>query len=121
MNNLIEQFDALPPGTVVPKPAANKDFTVHGWGKRRKRPALIYNIPNHKSPEKPHRKGITREEWRHSVEQLLATGEFCLDWFKEHLPACYKEGSCNFTTIGGLMVHLGVARYARLGVYERIG
>ncbi|GAB5438861.1 MAG: hypothetical protein FalmKO_39860 [Falsiruegeria mediterranea] len=121
MRNLLEQFDVIPPGTIIPKPKAKKDFSVHGWGERRGGIALIYNIPNHSSPSKPHRKGITREEWARSVEQLLSSGEFRLDWFKTNLPACHKEGSCNFTTIGGLLAHLGAARYARRGVYERVG
>ncbi len=49
---------------VIPKPAAQADFTVKGWGKRRGEDALIYRIPNHTDPTHPYEKGITVSEWR---------------------------------------------------------
>ena len=55
-------------GTVIPKPDAKKDFIVKGWGKRRKEDALIYFIPNHKNPNKPYQKGITKSEFEESYQ-----------------------------------------------------
>jgi hypothetical protein len=47
------------PGTKIPKPESQADFVVTGWGVRRNERALVYAIPNHKTPTKPYRKGIT--------------------------------------------------------------
>jgi hypothetical protein len=44
---------------VIPKPEAEADFVVKGWGRRRGEAALIYRIPNHRAPSKPYEKGIT--------------------------------------------------------------
>ena len=104
-------------GVVIPKPAATADFIVKGWGRRRGDVALVYLIPNHTDPEKPHEKGITEEEFEVAYTQLTKAGELTRSWFNASLPACAKEGACNFTTVGGVFQLLGVAEYSRLGVY----
>lgn len=106
-------------GTDIPKPYTDEPHRVKGWGKRRKESALIYRIPNHKNPMKPHEKGITESEWRVAWERLFKAGQFSRNWFELNMPACNKEGGCNFTTIGGIFVLLGdatyeVSRYLRL-------
>jgi hypothetical protein len=106
-------------GTAIPKPETEAEFLVRGWGQRRGEPALIYSIPNHRNPSKPHEKGITESEFEKAFSQLEASGKFTRAWFNEHLPACAKEGPCNYTTIGGMFQLLGEARYASRGVYER--
>lgn len=68
---------------------------------------------------KPYQKGITSSEWRLAHEQLARTGEFSRAWFNETMPACAKEGGCNFTTIGGIFQLLGEAEYQR-GIYRRL-
>lgn len=50
--------------------------------------------------------------------QLINTGEFTKEWFDGHMPRCAAEGSCNFTTIGGVLTLLGVAVYESRGVYR---
>lgn len=109
-----------PSGTVIPKPEAKGEFRIKRLGTRRGERALIYTIPNHKNPEKPYEKGITASEFEIAYEELVASGEFTRQWFKRHLPKCEAEGTCNFTTIGGLFVLLGEAAYERQGVYRRV-
>jgi hypothetical protein len=114
MTAIVRQLEeTLAPGTVIPKPHARSDFVVKGWGKRRGEPALVYNIPNHKNPQKPHQKGVTVSEWTHAFVQLTSVGEITGSWFRAAMPACAKEGYCNFTTIGGVFELLGFAVYDR--------
>jgi len=112
--------EKIAPGTVIPKPQARADFIVKGWGKRRGERALIYSIPNHSNPGYPHEKGITSSEWEQAFDHLMASGDFSHRWFKESMNACFKEGSCNFTTIGGIFELLGYAQYDQ-GTYLRRG
>lgn len=114
---IIEKIQGLQPGTAIPKPKATAEFKIKGWGKRRGEAALTYWVPNHKSPGKSLVKGITVTEFRRSYDQLLKSTRLTRRWFNTNLEACAKEGSCNFTTIGGVFQLLGVARYARPGTY----
>ncbi len=59
MDSILPKLQRLSPGTVIPKPEAKDEFTVKGWGQRNGETALIYFIPNHSDPRKPHEKGIT--------------------------------------------------------------
>ncbi len=108
------------PGTIIPKPKARDDFIVKGWGVRRGERTLIYTIPNHKTPSKPYQKGITVSEWGQAFEHLTDAGDFSRSWFERSMPACAKEGGCNFTTIGGVFELLGYATYDR-GTYRSTG
>ena len=110
--------ELLPPGTEIPKPEAKAPFVVKGWGTRRGETALVYYIPNHQDA-KPYQKGVTISELEQSFGELLRSGEFTRTWFNAHLPGCAKEGSCNYTTIGGIFVLLGEAAYSTRGVYVR--
>jgi hypothetical protein len=105
----MDDFDAvmtaitkLPNGTFIPKPQSDQSSRISKWGRRRGETALVYAMPNHSNPTKPHKKGITITEFRRAFEVLHSTGEFTRAWFQVHMPACNKEGACNFTTIGGL-------------------
>jgi hypothetical protein len=123
MNTILEQIETrVPPGTKIPKPEARADFIVKKvWGVRRGERALIYTIPNHRTPTKPYQKGITVSEWAAAFERLIEAGDLTRSWFEQSMPACAKEGGCNFTTIGGLFELLGYAEYDRegRGVYRR--
>jgi hypothetical protein len=116
---LAEIKSKITPGTIIPKPQARGDFIVKKvWGDRRGEDALIYTIPNHNTPSKPYQKGITVSEWVQAFEHLTDTGDFSRSWFERSMPACAKEGGCNFTTIGGIFVNLRYADYDR-GTYRR--
>lgn len=119
INTFLSYLKNIEPRTLIPKPEAESHFSVKGWGIRRNEKALVYFIPNHKNSLKPYEKGITLSEWKKAFERLVTKGGFSKEWFKKDLAACAKEGSCNFTTIGGLFVHAGVAKYERRGVYKR--
>jgi hypothetical protein len=109
----------IKPNTVVPKPEAKDDFTIKGWGKRRSQPALIYKIPNHLDAARPYEKGVTECEFEAAYNELMKSGSFTREWFNAALPACAKEGGCNFTTIGGVFQLLGIAKYSTRGTYAR--
>jgi hypothetical protein len=79
---------------------------------------LVYTIPNNNDPGHPYEKGITWGEFHVVHEQLTQSGTLTTEWFEQHLSACYKEGSCNFTTVGGIFELLGEAEYERRGVYR---
>jgi hypothetical protein len=108
-----------PPGATIPKPAAAGDFKVKGMGERRGEEALIYLIPNHSDPRKPHEKGITASEFEQAYARLHSAGELTKQWFKKQLPECDAEGSCNFTTVGGIFVLMGEAVYEARGKYRK--
>ena len=109
----------ISPGVEIPKPDPKGRFLVKGWGRRRKEDALIYTIPNHNNPTKPYEKGITVSEFETAYQQLLKSGELTRRWFDVHIPTCTKEGSCNFTTVGGIFEMLGEAKYMGKGIYRR--
>lgn len=112
-------FKIAPPGTVIPKPFATGQFCVVRKGKHRRARALIYSIPNKKRPRCPYEKGVTASEFKKAYNQLINTGQLTRRWFKKKFPACEAEGSCNFTTVGGLFILLGRAIYATRGVYHK--
>lgn len=116
---LTKKIKSLPRGTIIPKPQAEKNFTIKGIGKRRNEEALIYIIPTNNPEKYPkgHEKGITFNEFYSSYAILQETSKFERAWIETNLPECIKEGSCNFTTIGGIFELLGIAQYNNLGCY----
>lgn len=116
--SLLQRIQQIPPGTVIPKPAAREDFRVKGMGKREGEAALVYLIPNHTDPSRPRQKGITLSEWKKAITQLLIERKLTKKWFDENLPRCSMEGACNFTTIGGILCLLEAASYDGRGVYR---
>ena len=108
----------MPPGTEIPKPAARSPFRIVGTGKRRGLPALIYEIPNRRSDNKL-RKGINQAEFDQGLRQLEEKGQITRDWFNKELARCAREGGCNYTTLGGILVAFGMASYDGKGIYRR--
>ena len=106
--------------TIIPKPQSKEDFKIKGEGIRRKEKALIYKIPSHSKKQSYYGKGITETEYKISYQQLLDVGEFTREWFNKNLPNCAKEGSCNFTTIGGLFILQNYATYSERGIYKKV-
>ncbi len=105
------------PGIVIPKPDT-KMQKIKGWGHSRGERALVYTIPNKKDNTKLSSKRVKESDFRKTHDQLIKNGTFTKQWFAENLPECSKDGDCNFTTIGGIFVLLGVAEYAEPGVYR---
>lgn len=103
-------------GQEIPKPEAKEPFVVKGMGRRRGEEALIYQIPSH-TGRRPYEKGITLSEFSSAWSEINKSGELTTAWFKRNLPSCAKEGSCNFTSIGGVFEMLGLVKYSQRGRY----
>jgi len=115
---IVEQIRAIAkPGVVIPKPEAKSDFIVKGWGKRRGEAALIYYIPNRENPGRPYQKGVNVSEWMMAYSRVMSGEDFSRQWFEKNMTACFEEGDCNFTTIGGIFKLLDLVDYER-GVYR---
>lgn len=119
--NFDQLIRLIPPGTAIPKPAAKGNFIVKGVGIRRGEEAIVYFIPNNKSPEKPYEKGITKTEFETALAELNLNGEISRKWFSDTFPRSNKEGPCNFTTLGGFLILLNLAQYCGSGLYKRLG
>ena len=122
MNNLniielIEKY--IKEEMIIPRPYAKLDFKVKGFGIRRGKRALIYFVPNSKNLKKPNEKGISLIEFQKAYNQLNKYNELTFKWFEQNLPECNKEGSCNFTTIGGIFKLLNLAVYKGKGIYKK--
>ena len=115
---ILSAIEGLPIGTYIPKPKSSDSSKVYGWGQRRGEKALVYAMPNHSKRERPHKKGVTVSELRQAYDQIATTGEFTRAWFNERMPDCSKEGACNYTTIGGVLELVGVAKYDGPSVYR---
>ena len=77
MSGIISRIEAaIEPGTVIPKPLTDTEHRVTGWGIRRGERALVYSIPNHRNPARPHAKGVTVSDWEQAYEHLMSTGKF---------------------------------------------
>lgn len=112
----IRKFGTQFVGVEIPKPKAKKPFVIKGLGKRRNAEALIYLIPSH-TDNSPYQKGVTIDEFSQAYSELNQSGEISRQWFNNHLIGCAKEGSCNFTTIGGIFTLLKIAEYSKRGCY----
>jgi len=64
-------------------------------------------------------KTCSTSNFKAAYDVIVKTGEFTYDWFEDNLPDCAKDGSCNFTTIGGIFELSGKAQYAGRGAYRR--
>ncbi len=116
---ILEKLQGLPEGTWIPKPQSAESSKFERWGLRRGERALIYSMPNHTSAGKRYEKGVNISEIRQAFDQLVDSGEFSRSWFQKHMPDCNQEGSCNYTTIGGLFELLEIAKHSGPGLYQR--
>jgi len=117
---IIERIKSdIRPGTIIPKPQSAREYRVVGWGQSRGEDALVYSIPTRSSGRKPSTKRIKISDFQAAYDVLVKTGGFTHSWFEENLPDCAKDGSCNFTTIGGIFELLGEAQYGHRGAYRR--
>lgn len=104
----------------IPKPETDNEFRILRLGKRRREIAVIYSIPNHKEPSSHYEKGITYSEFLQVLNELSETGFVTRSWFNKNLSECAKEGSCNFTSLCGILELLGYCKYSEKGKYEAV-
>lgn len=107
------------PGTRIPKPRSTEIYTVVGWGQSRGEEALVYRLPTKAGTKKSSRKRITASAFVAGFEVLRKSGELTREWFARNFPTLEGDGSCNFTTLGGILELLGEAQYAGPGVYKK--
>lgn len=110
---------ATPPGTKIPKPESDESYVVIGWGISRGEDALVYELPMKPTSRRASQKRIPASAFRCAHEVLQATDEITRIWFATNYPELERDGSCNFTTLGGVFELLGEAVYAGRGVYQR--
>lgn len=111
--------DWASPGVEIPKPETDRAYRVKGWGNRRGERALVYSIPSRANRKYAQEKGVTESEWIQAYDQPVLNGELRHSWFRSAMAGCCKEGSCNFTIIGGVYVALGIAARQERGVYRK--
>lgn len=51
-------------------------------------------------------------------EKLTTDGELKRQWFATEFKAEHSSSPCNFTTIGGIFVKMGIAEYFGNGIYR---
>jgi len=110
---------ATPPGTKIPKPESDESYIVVGWGTSRGEEALVYELPVKPTSMKASQKRIHASAFRFADEVLKTTDEITRSWFAANFPELERDGSCNFTTLGGIFELLGLAVYEGRGVYRR--
>lgn len=98
--------------SIIPKPHTNNPFRVLRIGRRRNQTAIIYSIPCHTGKKSHYEKGVTYSDFAKVLQGLEKNGFVTLSWFAENLPDCVKEGSCNYTSLCGMLELLGYCKYS---------
>lgn len=60
-----------------------------------------------------HSKKVTYDVFEQCYNRLYMAEELNRAWFKATFPSIAKASPCNFTTIGGLLQHFGLAYYRK--------
>lgn len=115
--NIIDRIKNICSGTRIPKPESEDAYTVKGIGRSRGEDALVYFIPGTSGSTK--RVPLSAFVW--AEEQLSSTGKLLRTEFSHAYPEWDSDGSCNFTTLGGVFVFFGEAEYESRGVYSKKG
>lgn len=112
--------DALKKGVRIPKPRSKEAYRFVGWRSSRGEEAFVYEIPERPGSKRPSTKRIPCSAFKEACRTLLENGEITRAWFAEAFPQVNADGSCNFTTLGGIFQILGLAKCVRPGVYQRL-
>jgi hypothetical protein len=118
---LISRIKAVAtPGTRIPKPESDQIYEVRGWTTSRGEEALVYQIPKKPGTKRASQKRIPVSAFQKSFVVLTESGTLTRRWFQTVFPVLDDDGTCNFTTIGGIFELLGEARYLERGVYAKV-
>lgn len=93
---------------------------IVGWGTSRGEEALIYELPRGQASKKASQKRIPTSVFSCAFDTLVRTGQITRPRFRATFPEHEADGSCNFTTLGGIFVLLGDVCYAERGVYRAV-
>ena len=102
---------------IVPKPQSTETYRLVRIGKSRGARALIYELPKRPESKRVSTKRIPLSVFEECANQLSGTGSLTRTWFIDHYPKLESDGTCNFTTVGGVLQLLGLALYSRPGEY----
>ena len=105
---------------VVPKPQSPETYRLVSIGESRGARALVYELPKRPGSKSVSTKRIPLSAIEECASRLLETGSLTRTWFVEHYPKLEKDGTCNFTTVGGVLQLLGLARYSGPGEYASV-
>lgn len=64
-------------------------------------------------------KRVTFVELETAFNELQNNGMITRKWYRETFPKHVNSAPCNFTTIGGLLQHFGLAVYNGRGIYSK--
>jgi len=66
------------------------------------------------------KKTISKAEFIGAYRRLLDNKSFTRQWYNENFQKKAATSPCNFTSIGGIFILLGIAKYKIKGCYELI-
>ncbi len=91
----------MTPGTAL----QGGSYTIKGFTlKRNGEPTLVYCIRS-RTAKKQSQKNIPQSKWEQAHMQLMAAGKITRRWFN----LARKRQPCDFSVIGKVFVHLGIA------------
>jgi hypothetical protein len=106
-----QALKCLPIGTSIPKVESTRNHQIKDWSFKGTKESFSYTVASKSM----------RVSWiRGCFEELGKTGELRTAWFRESFYDGEDLGGCNFTTIGGLFILIGIAKRARKGLYVSI-
>ena len=119
MNNIQHRVEQLVrEQAVVPKPLSSGTCRLLRIGESRGARALVYELPKRPESKRASTKRIPLSVFEECADRLSDTGSFTRTWFAEHYPKLESDGTCNFTTVGGILQLLGLALYSGSGEYN---
>lgn len=75
---------------------------------------IRYSIGN-----KGNSKYITTEMLEEAFNEVITNGEISKAWFNKMFPNQAKTSPCSFTTIGGILEHIGLVTYKKNKYIQR--
>lgn len=69
---------------------------------------ILYSIGN-----KGNSKYITTEMLEDAFNEVITNGELSRTWFNNSFPNQAKTSPCSFTTLGGILEHVGLVGYKK--------
>lgn len=101
----------------VPKPKSSEVYTLKRIGISRGKKAVVYEIPKKIKSKQFSEKRIPLDVFEAAVHQIKTKGILSKTWFKQTYPDIDADGSCNFTTLGGVLELLKIVIYKQPGYY----
>lgn len=118
MNNIQREVERLvQQHAVVPKPQSSETYRLLRVGESRGERAVVYELPKRPKSKRASTKRIPLSAFEKCARQLSATRSLTRKWFADQYPELEVDGTCNFTTLGGVLELLGLARYSGPGEY----